>query len=123
MPNLDELTHDMSFTIGGETFVVHDVAPEVLLTMEKVQGEEDPNADENVLAKIDEQILLFLNGDDDAVRRWNELRQNPTKPIPLWKILEFRTLLWETQSSRPTMPPSSSSPSGRGRTAPSSEGA
>ena len=67
---------------------------------------------------IDEQILLFLNGDADATARWKALRARkaPEKVVPLWKILEFRRQLWETQSDRPTNPPSTSV-AGRGRSA------
>ena len=128
MPNLDELSHDMDFTIGGETFKVHDVAPDVLLAMEQTQeaeaeeGEEKPEQ-KPILERLDEQILVFLEGDEDAVGRWKSLRARTGKEaVPLWKILEFRNMLWETQSGRPTETPSSASDAGRGRTAVSLRG-
>lgn len=133
MPNIDELSHDMTFTIGGETFVIHDVSPDVLMTTEaeesqdggegEGEGEEGAREGKSSMERIDEQILLFLNGDDGAVARWKALRarkQGDTPgPVPLWKILEFRRLLWETQSDRPTTPPSTSV-AGRGKSAPTS---
>ncbi len=125
MPNLDELTHDMSFTIGGETFVVHDVSPDVLMTMEsdtEAETSEDEEEQQSAMERVDEQILAFLNGDEESVRRWKDLRTRTENVVPLWKILEFRRLLWETQSERPTTQPSPSA-AGRGRTVPSSGGA
>lgn len=126
MPNLDELSHDMSFTIGGETFIVHDVSPDVLLTMEEGDEEEpaEGEADDGsgTMKRIDDQILMFLNGDEDSVRRWKALRGRTENIVPLWKLLEFRRLLWETQSARPTNPPAPSV-AGRGRIAPTSEAA
>lgn len=125
MPNLDELTHDMSFTVGGETFIVHDVPPDVLMTMESdtdAEESEDEAVQKSAMERVDEQILAFLNGDEESVRRYRDLRGRTENVVPLWKILEFRRLLWETQSERPTMPPSPSV-AGRGRTAPTSRAA
>jgi hypothetical protein len=122
MPNLDELTHDMSFTIGGETFLVHDVSPDVLMTMEsdtEAETSDDAATQQNAMERVDEQILAFLNGDADSTERWKALRARKENVVPLWKILEFRRQLWETQSERPTTPPSLSV-AGRGRTAPTS---
>lgn len=125
MPNLDELSHDMTFTVGGETFVVHDVPPEILMAMENADEEEsekDPSEQKTPLERVDEQILMFLNGDQDQVNRYRALRERKEDPVPLWKLLAFRTALWETQSDRPTNPPSPSA-AGRGKTVRSSEGA
>lgn len=125
MPNLDEVSHDMSFTIGGETFVVHDVSPDVLMTMEsdvEAESSEDPKVQKGVMERVDDQILAFLNGDSDSTERYKALRARTEEPVPLWKLLEFRRLLWETQSERPTTPPSPSA-AGRGRTAPTSRAA
>jgi len=121
MPNLDELSHEMEFTIGGEKFIVHDVSPDVLMTMES--DEEGEAAEEKgALDQVDEQILSFLNGDGDSVERYKAMRARKENVVPLWKLLEFRRLLWETQSSRPTSPPSLSV-AGRGKTARTSEAA
>lgn len=129
MPNLDELTHDMTFTIGGETFVVHDVSPDVLLTLEEEEGEEAPKDEEerkSVMQRVDEQILMFLgNGDGtetEDMKRYKAMRERTTDIVPLWKLLEFRRLLWETQSGRPTEAPPASV-GGRGATVRSSRGA
>jgi hypothetical protein len=118
MPNLDELSHDMSFIIGGETFTVHDVSPDVLMTMERDE-EGEAAEDKGAMERVDEQIVMFLNGDQEQVARYKALRARDVNPVPLWKILEFRRLLWETQSNRPTEQPSASAV-GRGRTAPTS---
>ncbi len=125
MPNLDELTHDMKFTIGGETFLVHDVPPDVLMTMESdtsAETSEDEGVQQTAMQRVDEQILAFLNGDEESTKRYRDLRARTTDPVPLWKILEFRRLLWETQSERPTNLPSPSA-GGPGRTAPTSRAA
>lgn len=125
MPNLDEFSHDMSFTIGGETFIVHDVVPEILMEMENADVEESgKEGDERKtpLERVDEQILMFLNGDQEQVARYKALRERTESPVPLWKLLAFRNSLWETQSDRPTNPPAPSA-AGRGKTARSSEGA
>jgi len=121
MPNLDELTHEMDFTIGGEKFIVHDVSPDVLMTMES--DEEGEAAEERgAMERVDEQITMFLNGDKEQVERYKALRTRTENVVPLWKILEFRRLLWETQSNRPTNEPSGSA-TGRGKTARTSEAA
>ena len=125
MPNLDEVAHDMSFTIGGETFLVHDVQPDVLMTMESdadAETSQDEGVQKTAMQRVDEQILAFLNGDEESVKRWNQLRARTTDPVPLWKVLEFRRLLWETQSERPTNLPSPSV-GGPGRTVPTSRAA
>jgi hypothetical protein len=128
MPNLDELSHDMDFTIGGETFHVHDVAPDVLLALEQQQEEEgkregEENKPRPILERLDEQVLVFLDGNPEDVRRYKELRARTGRDaVPLWKLLEFRNLLWETQSGRPTETPSSASDAGPGRTAASLRG-
>lgn len=125
MPNLDELSHDMSFTIGGETFVVHNVPPEILMEMEtadEAESEKPPEERKSPLERVDEQILMFLNGDEDQVKKYKSLRERTDDPVPLWKLLAFRSALWETQSDRPTNQPSPSV-AGRGRTVRSSEGA
>lgn len=121
MPNLDELSHEMEFIIGGETFIVHDVPPDVLMTMESdEEGEE--KEEKSALQQVDDQILAFLNGDTAQVERYKALRARTENVVPLWKLLEFRRLLWETQSSRPTIPPSPSV-AGRGKTVRTSEAA
>lgn len=115
MPNLDELTHDMTFTVGGETFIAHDVHPEVLIEFDKDPEKEE--TEEETLARMDRQILGFLNGDPEAVKRYKKIRAKTYKPpVPAWKIIEFRNLLMESQTARPTTPPTPSAP-GPGKTA------
>lgn len=116
MPNIDELAHDHKFTVGGETFEVHDVHPSVILAIQKA---EMPAEEEEQLKQLDKQIESFLNGDPEAVKRWRALRKRTTDPLPIWKIVEFNQQLVETQYRRPTGTPSPSV-SGPGQTAPSS---
>lgn len=120
MPNLDELSHDMSFTIGGEVFHIHDVPPSVLQSWD----DEPEDSKGDVLASMDKHIIAFLNGDADAVTRYKNLRARKANenPVPAWKVVEFHNLLVETQTRRPTEVPSPSVP-GRGPTAPTSGGA
>lgn len=124
--NLDEATHEMSFTIGGETFVVQDVPPEELFGPDAEEEEEgkngDPKPEKGVLEMLDEQILVFLNEEDEERYLALRARKRGENPVPFWKLREFRDLLWETQSDRPTNPPTPSV-AGRGRTARTSEGA
>lgn len=117
MPNLDELTHDMTFTIGGEKFVIHDVPPSVL----QAWDDEPEVTNGDVLAPFDKHVIAFLEGDPDAVSRYKALRARKVNenPVPAWKVVEFHNLLVETQTRRPTTPPSPSAP-GRGQTAPTS---
>jgi hypothetical protein len=124
MPNIDELSHEMTFTIGGETFEIHDVHPDVL---KEWDAEKDPESDEEVLKQLDRQIEAFLAGPSqngsravpEGVKRWRTLRARKDEPIPAWKIVEFHRQLIQTQTRRPTEKPSPSG-SGRGPTAASS---
>lgn len=101
MRNLDELSHDMEFTIGGEVFVVHNIDPSVI---EKWEAQE---TEESLIAQLDERIQTFLAGDQDAIKRWKALRARKGADIvPAWKLIEFHNQLMETQTGRPTPPPS-----------------
>lgn len=136
MPNLDELSHDMSFTLGGETFVIHDVAPSIIEKWddeddERVAAElealesDEPAAKANgkkpetLLERLDRRIITFLTPDD--VTKYKALRARKTEenPVPAWKVVSFYNGLLETQTGRPTTLPSNSQP-GAGRTARSS---
>ena len=101
MPNLDELTHDMTFTVGGETFEVHNIDPSIIEAWEAEESED------SLIAQLDKRILSFLAGDPDAVKRWKALRARKGKDIvPAWKLIEFHNQLMETQTGRPTPQPS-----------------
>lgn len=120
MPNLDELSHAMEFTIGGETFIIHDVAPEVLAQWEDDEAN-NPVTGLKALERADEQVLAFLNGDEESVKRWKALRTRKKDIVPMWKIGEFLRELVETQTGRPTNPPSPSD-AGRGKSGRTSGG-
>jgi hypothetical protein len=130
MPNYDEVSHDMSFTLGGETFVVHDVSADILEKWEVEEaeaieavasGEADKNGHkETTMQRIDRHILLFMEGDAESAKRYRALRARKGKDaVPAWKFVAFHNDLYETQSGRPTKSPSPSAP-GRGATAVSS---
>lgn len=123
--NIDELSHDMTFVVGGETFEVFDVHPDVLKAMD--DGPE-ATTDEEILAQLDKRIETFLAGTSSAngsraipeqVKKWRKLRARKENPVTPWKIIEFDRALVETQTRRPTEKPSPSAP-GRGPTAVSS---
>lgn len=113
-----DVEQDLSFTIGGETFKMRFVRPEVLAKWEDEPLEEKS---EDVLKRQDLRIIEFLEG-DDATERWTKLRARETNAVPLVKINELLRWMVEVQTSRPTNPPSPSV-AGRGRTAPSSKAA
>lgn len=122
--NIDELSHDMTFTIGGETFEVVNVHPDVLKALDELPT---ATTDEEILKQLDQRIETFLAGTStngsravpEQVKRWRKLRARKVDPVPAWKIIEFDQRLVETQTRRPTEQPSPSAP-GRGQTAASS---
>lgn len=124
MQNIDELSHDMTFTVGGETFEAVNIHPDVLKVFD---SEPEANTDEEILAQMDRQIEAFLappstNGSravPEQVKKWRKLRARKEDPVPAWAVIEFRHRLIETQTRRPTNPPAPSG-SGRGPTAASS---
>ena len=111
-----DVEQDLSFTIGGETFKMRFVRPEVL-----AKWEDEPLEDksEDVLKRQDARIIEFLDGEDSA-ERWTKLRERETNAVPLVKINELLRWMVEVQTSRPTNLPSPLV-AGRGKTAPSSK--
>lgn len=125
MPNIDDLSHDMTYTIQGETFKFGNVHPDVLKALDEGPA---ASTDEEILAQLDKRIETFLAGTSSAngsravpeeVKRWRKLRARKDDPVPAWKIIAFDEYLVETQTRRPTEQPSPSAP-GRGRTEASS---
>lgn len=115
---------DREFTINGYVFKWHDVRPEVLtelgqtLTAESANGAaDDPNAAWKI---ADQQILLFI--DEEQHERWQELRARDQDPVTIGQLNAIVQWLMEEQTGLPTEQ-SSSSGTGRGRTATSSKGA
>lgn len=110
--NADELLHkDSSFTVRGQTFSVNDVRPEVLSAFA-------PNGsipkDLSPWESIDMQVSVFLAEDDRG--RWKELRERESEPVTIAQMNGILEWLLETQTDRPTNPPSPSA-SGRGKPA------
>lgn len=118
MKNFDEmLPTDREFTVGGETFHWRNVRPEVLSAFASDAEDDDPNAGWKM---IDGRILQFLEPAEHD--RWRELRGREDNPVTIGQLQSVVTWLLETQSARPTSPPSPSA-SGRGKTADTSKAA
>lgn len=116
--NFDEiLEKDLEFTIGGETFKMRYVRPEVLAAWE-----DEPIDEKSVdmLKRQDQRIMMFLNGDDGSRDRYMKLREREENAIPMVQVNELLQWMIEVQTSRPTITPSPSA-SGRGRTAATSK--
>ncbi len=134
MRNFDEiLADDLSFEVGGETFTMVYVRPEVLAEYEDERAEElhrlrveakesgdefyIPNDAADTLERLDRRIKSFLRPEDH--KRWDELRARTEKAVPYAALTEIERWMVETQSVRPTETPSPSG-GGRGSTARSS---
>ena len=119
MKNFDELLpQDHTFTIRGEKFTFKDVSPEVIQNwVEETNGKDDIT----VWEQQDKQILVFLADEDRE--RWLELRKRQEDPITIAQQNAVLTWLFEGATGNRPTEAASPSPSGRGRTAPSSKGA
>lgn len=110
--NFDELLEDdLTFILGGETFHMVYVRPEVLAAWE-----DDPSDEKaaDALKRLDERIKLFLPADERD--RYDAVRAREDRPISMSQIQALATWAVEVQSGRPTETPSRSAP-GRGRPA------
>ena len=106
--NFDDLIEkERFFTIRGETFSYIDVKPEVLSAF-KANGKATP------WQLIDAQIAMFLSDSDRE--RWAKLRDRTEEPVTIAQMNAVLEWLLETQTDRPTNPPSPSA-SGRGTSA------
>ncbi len=115
--NFDELlTEDLSFVVGGETFTMQYVRPEVL-----AEWEDETLPDEMTAAarieRLDRRIESFLTPDDRD--RWRTLRANTDRAVPFGQLQEIVTWMVEMQTARPTLTPSASA-GGRGSSGASS---
>lgn len=116
--NFDELLEqDLEFTIGGETFKMRYVRPEVLAAWEDESI--DQKSDE-LLKRQDERIMMFLAGGAEDHKRWMALRERDENAVPMVQVNELLRWMVEVQTSRPTITPSPSA-GGRGRTAATSK--
>jgi hypothetical protein len=112
-----ELSEDLDFIVGGETFKMKYVRPEVLAAWE---DEEAADKSEGALKQMDERIKLFLDDSNGALERWDKLRAREDNPVSMGQINDLLLWMVEVQSGRPTIQPSPSV-AGRGRTAVSSK--
>lgn len=109
------LEQDLSFKIGGETFKMRYVRPEVLAAWEDEPIDE--KSDE-LLKRQDERIMAFLNGEDNSRDRYLKLRSRENDAVPMVQVNELLRWMIEVQTSRPTTQPSLSAvgPGKRART-------
>jgi hypothetical protein len=116
--NFDELLEDdLTFVLGGETFTMHYVRPEVLAAWE-----DDPKDEKAIdaLKRLDERVKMFLSPDQHE--RYDAVRARDDKPVTMAQLNDLATWVIEVQSDRPTQQPSPSG-RGRGKTARTSEAA
>jgi hypothetical protein len=110
-----ELSQDLEFKIGGESFRMRYVRPEVLASWE----DETVGANsESALQTLDQRIKMFI-ADEDGGERWDALRKREEAPVTMGQMDALLVWMVEVQAGRPTEQPSPSAP-GRGRTAVSS---
>lgn len=116
--NFDEdLSEDLEFVVGGETFKMKYVRPEVLAAWE---DEETSEKSEGALKQMDARIKLFLDGTNGAHKRWDDIRARDDNPVSMGQINDILLWMVEVQSGRPTIQPSPSV-IGRGKTVASSK--
>jgi hypothetical protein len=134
-----ERPSDLTFKIGGETFTMLLVPPEVLAEWEDARAaeladqraklasgeaiEDTPDAAARSIAITDQRIKSFLDPSDHA--RYDKVRAKAAGDpdvIPYGALVELKNWMVETQSARPTQTPSPSG-GGRGRTGRSSRAA
>jgi hypothetical protein len=108
-------TDDLKFEIGGETFQMHTVRPEVIDSWPKKTPSDQTYL--QALGLIDGQIKEFLSADDHP--RWDALRARETDAVTFAQMNDVLTWMVEVQTGRPTQPPSPSADS-PGTTEPSS---
>lgn len=111
-------SEDLEFVIGGETFRMRYVRPEVLAAWE---DDPDDLSAKDSLKLMDKRIELFLDQSNGAKERWQALRERDDDPITATQMGELITWMLEVQSARPLQQPSSSD-SGPGSTEASSKG-
>ena len=129
---------DLTFQIGGETFTMLYVRPEVMAEYEDDRAEEIhrlreeqkaaeanggdgfvyiPNDAAQTIERLDRRIKSFLKPEDHE--RWDKLRARTENPVPYSALTELERWMVQTQTVRPTETPSPSG-GGRGRTGRSS---
>lgn len=104
--NFDELLKDdLSFILGGETFTMQYVKPEVMAAWE---DSPDPETAQDSIEDADERIKLFLLPGD--AKRYEELRANEEAKVTSHQLNALLRWMVEVQTGRPTVTASDSQP-------------
>lgn len=114
--NFDEqFQDDMQFIVGGETFTMQWVRPEVLAQWEDEEAAEteEPVSAQAAVERMDQRVMSFLIPADRD--RWKALRAREENAVPFSQLRTVVRWMVERQSERPTTAPSPSA-GGRGRT-------
>lgn len=111
MKNFD-VEKDLSFQVGGESFTMVVVRPEVLATWEDATI---PESALEALKLIDERVGVML-GSNGQIEKWQALRARDENAVAMWQLQELLEWMVEVQSARPTESPAPSA-RGRGKTA------
>lgn len=114
-----ELAEDRDFEIGGQVFTWRyphwQEAASLFdqeVTPESTNGEVPEfsfKADTELAIK---RIPTFIEGTNDAHKRWKELVARKTDPVPRHQIVQLYRWLIQVTSGLPTSPPSASEPGG-----------
>jgi hypothetical protein len=111
-----DIQQDLDFQIGGETFHMKTVRPEVLASWEDAPI---PENSADALKVLDERLLIFLDNGNGQHERWKALREREDNALSMGQLRAVLEWMVEVQSTLPTEPPSPSA-RGRGKTATSS---
>lgn len=122
--NYDEMqqTEDRAFIIRGETFQIPHIHPNVMTRLQEIEAKLDSvETHEQVLAIVEERLVLLLDDSNGSVERWQKLRADEANPVSYGEIMDISRRAVEMITGLPTMQPAPSV-AGRGKTASSSKG-
>lgn len=98
---------DRAFRFGGETFVMKaTVRPEVMVGYESINTDTDALV---ALSIIDDMVISFIEGGEDAERRYRAVRAREEDAISMDDLNALVEWLISEQTGRPTSAPSASS--------------
>lgn len=104
--NFDELLQDdLSFVLGGETFTMHYVKPEIMAAWE---DEDEVETAAETIVEADQKVKLFLIPGDQE--RYDKLREREENPVTSQQLNALLRWMVEVQTGRPTRPLSDSEP-------------
>lgn len=99
---------DRTFTLGGHRFVaLREVHPSALVGYDSITTE---SSLEETLEIVDDTILNMIEDRDGSHGRYVEIRASRDDIITVEDLLEVVKWLMESQTGRPTGPPSVSEP-------------